>query len=259
MTKTKEFKMNIHPVIESLKKLRLKGVIEALESQQRNPEIENLLFEERLALLFDNELILRENKRLQNRLKKAKFKQNACMQDVDYRSVRGLDQTLFRSFENCNWLATYKNVLITGPTGAGKSYLGEALAHNACIKGFSAQRLQMSRFFHQITAAKADNSYLKWIGELAKCDILLIDDFGAAAFTDENRRDFLDIIDDRYNKKSTIITSQFPIKNWHEVIGDKTLADAILDRLVHNSYQIELRGESMRKRLANNEDKREKK
>lgn len=239
--------MILHPIIDDLKKLRLAGAIEALESQMKNPESKNLTFEERLALLIDNELIYRENKKLSNRLKKAKFKQNACMQDVDYKSPRGLSRSFFMSFENCQWIRSYRNILITGATGTGKSYLGEALAHNACIKGFTAIRLHLSKFFNHIEAAKADGSYSKHLAEMVRCDLLLIDDFGAIPLTSASRRDLLEIIDDRYNTKSTIITSQLPVVDWHEAIGDKTLADAILDRLVHNAYRIELKGESMRK------------
>jgi len=251
--------MVIHPVIENLKKLRLKGVVEALENQMRNPEIKSLLFEERLALLIANEISLRENNRLQSRLRKARFKQQACIQDVTFEVSRKLDKILFLSFENCQWIKAHRNILITGATGTGKSYLAEALAHNACLKGFSSYRVQLPRFLHELIAAKADGSYLKKQVELAKVDVLILDDFAAFPLTDENRRDLLEIVDDRYNKKSTIITSQLLVKDWHDAIGERTLADAILDRLIHNSHRIALEGDSLRKKLANECKKEERK
>jgi DNA replication protein DnaC len=241
--------MMIHPVIEELRKLRLQGLAEALEMQLRSPgEAKNLLFEERLALLVDHEKVLRDRKRLQKRLQQAKFKQQACMQDITYESCRKLDKSLLLSFESCRWITDHRNILITGATGTGKSYLAEALTQNACLKGFTARRVQFPRFFHEMHAAKADGTYLKLQTELLKIDVLLIDDFAIAPCTDENRRDLLEIMDDRYNKKSTVVTSQLPVQEWHDAIGDKTLADAILDRLVHNAYRIALEGESMRKK-----------
>jgi DNA replication protein DnaC len=242
--------MMIHPIIESLRKLRLKGIAEALEIQLKNPESKNLLFEERMALLLDHEIGIRERKRLESRLKKAKLKHQAYMQDVIYESSRKLDRSLFLSFETCGWISDCKNILITGLTGTGKSYLADALAHNACMKGFSVRRVQFPRFFHEMTAAKADGTYLKMQAELAKAAVLVIDDFCVAPFSDENRRDLLEIMDDRYNKASTIVTSQLPIEHWHEALGDATLADAILDRLIHNSYKIALEGDSLRKKLS---------
>lgn len=242
--------MIIHPIIENLKRLRLRGIVEALQNQLQNPQIKDLLFEERLALLIDNEITLRQNKQLQIRIKKAKFKQQACIQDISYEPSRKLDKMLCLSFENCNWITTHKNILITGATGTGKSYLAEALAHNACLKGFTSYRAQFPRFFHELIAAKADGNYLKMQTELAKVDVLICDDFACCPCSDENRRDLLEIMDDRYNKKSTIITSQLPVKDWHEAIGDQTLADAILDRLIHNAYRIDLEGESIRKKMA---------
>lgn len=238
--------MMIHPVIENLKRLRLKGVIEALECQIKNPESKNLLFEERLSLLLDNEIGVRERKRLQTSLKKAKLRHQASMPDVSYESPRKLDRSLFLSFESCRWIDDHRNILITGSTGTGKSYLADALAHNACMKGHTVRRLQFPRFFHELTAAKADGSYLKMQTELAKARVLIMDDLYIAPFSDENRRDLLEIVDDRYNKTSTIVTSQLPIDDWHEALGDATLGDAILDRLVHNSYKIALEGPSKR-------------
>lgn len=239
--------MMIHPVIENLKRLRLKGVIEALECQLKNPESNNLLFEERLALLIDNEIGIRERKQLQTRLKRAKLKHQACMPDVTYEAARKLDRSLFLSFESCRWIDERRNILITGFTGTGKSYLADALAHNACMKGYVVRRVQCPRFFYELVAAKADGSYLKIQTELAKADLLIMDDLYIAPFSDENRRDLLEVMDDRYNKTSTIVTSQLPMKDWHEALGDATLGDAILDRLVHNSYKIDLEGPSKRK------------
>ena len=241
----------IHPVIENLKRLRLKGIIEALECQLKNPESVNLLFEERLALLVDNEIGLRERRRLQTRLKNAKLKHQAYMPDVTYESARKLDRSLFMSFENCRWIEEHKNILIMGSTGTGKSYLAEALAHNACMKGYTVRRVQCPRLFHELCAAKADGSYLKMQAELAKADLLIMDDLYIAPFSDENRRDLLEIVDDRYHKTSTIVTSQLPVESWHEALGDATLGDAILDRLVHNSYKIALQGPSKRKQQSN--------
>ena len=237
----------IHPVIENLKRLRLNGVIEALECQLKNPESKNLLFEERLALLIDNEVGVRERRRLQIRLRKAKLRHQASIPDVTYESVRKLDRSLFLSFESCRWIDEHRNILITGFTGTGKSYLADALAHNACMKGFTVRRLQFPRFFHELTASKADGSYLKIQGELSKADVLIMDDLFIAPFNDENRRDLLEIMDDRYNTSSTIVTSQLPTDNWHEALGDATLGDAILDRLIHNGYKIDLEGPSKRK------------
>lgn len=242
--------MILHPVIENLKKLRFKGMIEALVSQETNAASKHLQFEERLALLVDHEISFRENRRLQARLKNAKLKEQACMQDLIYEPSRRLDRSLILSFENCDWITKHRNILITGATGTGKSYLAQALIHNACLKGFEVLRVQFPRVLHELTAAKADGSYLKMQNKIAKVDVLLIDDFGIAPFTDEHRRDFLEIIDDRYNSKSTLITSQLLIQDWHGAIGDSTIADALLDRLIHNAYRISLEGDSMRKKIA---------
>ena len=240
--------MILHPVIASLRKLRLNGFAEALEIQSNNPESSSLRFEERLALLIDHETCCRETKKLQARLKKAKFRDNANIADLIYDSSRKLDKRLIQSLEICDWVNRCQNVIITGATGTGKSYLGEALTHQACLSGFGVLRVQFPRILHQLRAAKADGSYLKMQHNLAQADVLLMDDFGIAPFSEEHRQDFLEIIDDRHKRKSTVITSQLPIEQWHDAMGEGTIADAILDRLVHNAHRIALEGESMRKK-----------
>lgn|SRR3990167_9879757 len=241
--------MLAHPIVENLRKLRLNGFAEALEMQIKNPASKELMFEERLAILVDHEISLRENRNLQIRLKKAKFKDRASVPDLIYSPERKIDRSLVLSLENCDWIKDCKNVLITGATGTGKSYLAEALAHAACLKGFSVLRVQIPRLLHELIAAKADGSYLSLQAKLAKVELLLIDDFGIAPFSDEDRRSFLEIADERYNRKSIILTSQLPTDDWHQVIGDSTVGDAILDRLVHNAHRICLGGDSMRKKL----------
>lgn len=236
----------MHPIVDSLRKLKLLGMLEALETQSTRVE-SGQTFEEKLAFLLENELAVRENIRLRNRLKKANLKQNACMQDIDFRHARGIDKGLINSLETTQWIASHRNILIVGSTGTGKTFLGESFAHNACLKGFTAHHLKLSRLFNELALKRADGRYLRYINEISKYDVLLLDDLGVAPLTDEHRRDFLEIIDERHGKRSTIVTSQLPVKLWHEAIGDKTLADAILDRLVHNAYKIELKGESMRK------------
>jgi DNA replication protein DnaC len=239
--------MLIHPTLEKLQTLRLAGMLKAFSEQLQMPDIHNLGFEERFSLLVDRELTERDNRRLSTRLKKARLRQSACLEDLDVKTSRGLDKALILSLAACTWIARSLNVLICGPTGVGKSYLACALAHKACLEGYSTLYLRLPRLFEDLRLAKADGRYGKLMLGYAKTDLLILDDWGLTPMTDPQRRDLLELLEDRYGRRSTIVTSQLPVSAWHEAIGDPTLADAILDRLVHNAHKIELKGESMRK------------
>jgi DNA replication protein DnaC len=236
-----------HPTLDKLQTLRLTGMLKALAEQQKLPEINSLGFEERLGLLIDREMTERENRRLDTRLNKAKLRHSCCVEDLDFKTSRGLDKALILRLSACTWIARGINLLICGPTGVGKSYLACALAHKACLEGYSGHYLRLPRLFEELRLAKADGRYGKLMLGYAKTDLLVLDDWGLTAMTDPQRRDLLELLEDRYGKRSTIVTSQLPISSWHDAIGDPTLADAILDRLVHNAHKIELKGESMRK------------
>jgi DNA replication protein DnaC len=251
--------MLIHPTIENLKKLRLLGMAKALENQLDQPQVESMSFEERLGLIIDREICDRENRKLQTRLRNAALKQTASVEDIDYRASRGIDKKLIFTLSNCQWIKMHRNVLIIGATGTGKTYLACALAHKACLEGNSVYYSRLSRLLPDLGLARGDGSYNKKMKQLAKVEVLILDDWGLSPLTDEQRRDLLELLDDRHEKCSTIVTSQLPIKLWHEAIGDKTLADAIMDRLVHNAYRLELKGDdSMRKFRNENLNKRDK-
>jgi DNA replication protein DnaC len=237
-----------HPTADKLRELKLTGMLQAWQEQLEMPASDSLSFEERFALLLDREATERTNRRLKSRLKRAKLRQDAALEDLDYSGGRGLDKTLMLSLAGCQWIRERHNCLITGPTGSGKSYLACALAHKACREGHSALYLRVPRLFQELAIAKGDGRYAKLMADYARVHLLILDDWGMAGLTDEQRRDLFEVIEDRYDRASTLITSQIPVHNWHQVIGDPTLADAILDRLVHNAYKITLKGESMRKK-----------
>ncbi|MCL7944664.1 IS21-like element ISSpu5 family helper ATPase IstB [Marinobacter sp. ATCH36] len=239
-----------HPTLDKLHALKLTGMAAALADQSATPDITELTFEERLGLLVDREMTERDNRRMTSRLRRARLRHNAILEDLDYRNSRGLDKGLVQSLASCHWVKEHLNVLITGPTGVGKTWLACALAHKACREGYTAQYVRLTRLLRELTIAKGDGQYAKLLTNLAKVDVLILDDWGLMKLSAENRRDLLEVLEDRHGRRSTIATSQLPIEEWHGVIGDATLADAILDRLVHNAYKINLRGESMRKRQA---------
>jgi len=242
--------MLTHPILEQLKELKLTGMVKALSEQLNMPDIESMDFMTRLGLMVDREITERANRRLTTRLKKAKLRQQACFEDIDFRTPRGLDKKLMLSLASCDWIKKANNILITGATGTGKSYLACALAHKACLEGRTARYLRLPRLMEAITISRADGSYGKLMLDLARTDLIILDDWGLAAISKPQRHDLLEILEDRHGLKSTLVTSQLPVEAWHEYIGDPTLADAILDRLVHSAYKINLKGESMRKKNA---------
>ena len=236
-----------HPTHDTLNRLRLYGMAHALAEQASQPDITSLTFEERLGLLVDREQAERQNRQTASRLRRAKLKQPAVAEDIDYRHPRGLDQPLFRRLLGGAWVTGHQNVLITGPTGVGKTYLACALANAACRQGRTALYQRLPRLFEELAVARGDGRYAKLMASLAKADILILDDWGLALLDDERRRDLLEILDERYQVRSTVITSQLPVTTWHDSLGDPTLADAILDRLVHHAHPLNLAGESLRK------------
>lgn len=236
-----------HPTYEKLQQLRLSGMARALTQQGSIAEIGQLSFEERLGLLVDCEVAERESRQNNARLKRAKLRQAATPEDIDFHHARGLDKTLFARLMTCRWVAEHQNVLLCGPTGVGKTFLACALANQACRQGHSALYVRLPRLLAQLAIGRGDGSYGKILAQLAKTAVLVIDEWALPKLTDESRRDLLEIFDDRHQAGSTIITSQLPQECWHESIGDPTLADAILDRLVHQAHSINLNGESLRK------------
>lgn len=234
------------PTIEKLRALKLTGMANAFQEQLTKP-LPDVDFETRLGMLVDQEWIVKENRRLQRRLSQAKLQQSACIEDIDYEKPRGLVKAKLLELSRSQWLQQHFNLIITGPTGCGKTYVACAIAHRACLDGFTSRYYRLPRLWEELRIAKANGTYTNWLTQLAKIDLLILDDWGLVTPDIERRQDLLEILDDRYQKKSTIVTSQLPTTHWHEHLNDATLADAILDRLLHNANRLELKGESMRK------------
>ncbi len=237
------------PTMEKLQSMKLYGMANGFRAQLETTESHQLSFEERFALLVDQQWLWKQNRALQRRLQLAKLKQKAVMEDVNYQHPRGLDRKLLRTLASSEWVRQKLNILLIGPTGIGKSWIGCALAQKACRDGFSVVHKKTSELFRELAVAHVDGSIGRMLARLAQIDVLLLDDFAMAPLKDNERRDFLEICDDRYQRRCMILTSQMPVAHWHEQIGDPTLADSILDRLLHNAYRMELKGESVRKIL----------
>ncbi len=237
--------------MQKLQSLRLTAFAAAWAEQQKNPEMNQLSFDERLGMLVDAEALARENARIARCLREAKLRMStACLEDLDFSPKRELDKTVMRQLGNCRWVAEHQNVLVTGATGTGKTYVACALAQQACRKGYRAIYRRVPRLFEELTLAHADGSYARLLARFAKANVLVLDDWGLAPLNERERRDLLEIVDDRHGAGSTIITSQLDPKLWHDQLGDPTIADAVCDRLIHNAHKLVLKGPSRRKEEA---------
>ncbi|MBP1299640.1 IS21-like element helper ATPase IstB [Bradyrhizobium elkanii] len=240
--------MLIHPTVERLRELGLTAMADTLIELQNNPEAADMPHPDWLGLLVDREVTARDNRRLVRRLSNAKLRQAATIENVDYRTARGLDRFLFQSLATCQWIREHNHLVIVGPTGTGKSWLACALGNRACRDGFSVLYKRVPRLFADLAQARGEGRLARLIAALERVNLLILDDWGPEALTADQRRDLLEIVDDRYDKGSLLITSQVPVAQWHDVIADPTLGDAILDRIIHNAHRIELKGDSLRRR-----------
>jgi len=236
------------PMNEKLLAMRLHGMAEALKTQEQDSASRELSFLDRLALLVDQQWSWRENQALARRMKSAKLRGDACVEDIDYRAARGLEKSVVRGLtKESVWVRNHENIFVLGPTGVGKSFIACALAQKACRDGHSAYYTRAGALFRDLAMARADGSFRNLLARLSRIDVLVVDDWAMAPLSEPERRDFWEICEDRYQVRSLILTSQLPVTRWHEQIGDPTVADGILDRIVHNAHRIELRGDSMRK------------
>ena len=234
--------------MDKLHELRLAIMAEAWVAQSKDPKLASLTFDERFGMLVDAEFLARDNRRLARLLKDAQLRlPNACVEDIEAAPSRGIEKSMVREFGTCAWVREHLNVLLCGPTGVGKSFIGCALAHSACRRGHRVLYRRVTRLLDELALARAEGSYARVLARLAKVDVLVLDDWGLGSLKEAQRHDLLEVVEDRYGRVSTVVTSQLPISKWHEWIGDPTVADAVLDRLVNNAYKIELRGHTRRK------------
>lgn len=248
--------MLTQPTVDKLIAMRLRGMAEALREQQESADLQGLSFEERFGLLIDRQWNWRQNRALERRLRNGRLQGTACVEDIDYRTARGLDRQLMRSLaQESAWVREHQHLFLIGPTGIGKTWLARALAQKACRDGYTALFQKAAELFRGLATARADGTHSRLLYQLSHVDLLIVDDWAMAPMTEAERRDFLEICDVRYQARSTLLTSQLPVANWHTQIGDPTIADSILDRLVHNAHRIELKGESMRRKRAQKVEK----
>jgi len=240
--------MLLHPTLDKLEAMRLHGMAQALREQGKDAAVRELSFDERFGLLVDRQFLWRQNEAFAARLRRAKLRSQACVEDVDFRATRGLDKALFRSLaQDSAWVAQHDNVFVCGPTGVGKSFLACALAQKACRDGYSAYYSRATALFRDLALARADGTLRNLLLRWSKIDVLVVDDWAMAPMSENERRDFWEICEDRHQQRSLILTSQLPVAKWHEQIGDPTVAEGILDRIVHRAHRFELKGESLRK------------
>ena len=240
---------------QKLTAMKMHGMASAFQQYLDESSKDKLSFGERFGMMVDREFSERQERKLKLRLAKAKLREKACIEDINYRHPRNLDRAVIQKLSTCRWIQNHDNVIITGATGLGKTWIACALANQACREGLAAKYARVPRLLHDLHIARADGSYSKELMKLAKADVLIFDDWGLSQPSDSERRDILEIIEDRSGRRSTIVTSQLPVKKWHDFIGDPTLADSILDRLVHNAHRIDLKGHQSIRKLRSDKSK----